>query len=169
MLILLSLANNIVVKTYSYGEYILKAGDVPKGLYIISKGQCIACAEKLSMRLQKPSKYARIQKHKPNFTLRGSAGKNSEASVLRDADLFNEYFNPDNSSLNQVCTNTRVFQNDRIYADDNGKNIRDHVVYRDLVILEHLTCNIDGVLQTGSKEYFWGKNSPPWTLRKEGS
>ena len=31
--------------TYTFGEYILKEGEIPKGLYLIKSGQCkAACA-----------------------------------------------------------------------------------------------------------------------------
>lgn len=40
MHVLLPLANNLEVKRYKIGEYILKEGRAPKGLFIITKGQC---------------------------------------------------------------------------------------------------------------------------------
>ena len=38
MTILLPLANSIVKKKFTFGQYILKEGEIPKGLYIIVKG-----------------------------------------------------------------------------------------------------------------------------------
>lgn len=66
MYILLPLASNIKVKKYKLGEYIIRAGDKPEGLIIINKGQCIVCAEKLSMRQVSDSNYQRLQKKWPN-------------------------------------------------------------------------------------------------------
>ena len=66
MYILLPLASNIQVKTYRIGEYIVKAGDLPEGMVIVTEGQCIVCAEKLAMRSNKPTEYGRIKKSNPN-------------------------------------------------------------------------------------------------------
>jgi len=38
MYILLPLASNIKVKRYNLGEYIVKAGDLPDGLLIVTEG-----------------------------------------------------------------------------------------------------------------------------------
>jgi hypothetical protein len=38
MFILLPLASNIQLRTYKMGEYIVKAGEKPKGLIIVVKG-----------------------------------------------------------------------------------------------------------------------------------
>lgn len=54
MHVLLPLANNLRVETYRLGEYILKEGEQPKGLYLIYKGQCKVGAEKLNMRSKTP-------------------------------------------------------------------------------------------------------------------
>ncbi len=48
------------------GEYLVKAGELPEGLFIITEGSCIVCAEKLGMRSNKSSEYARIQQKNPN-------------------------------------------------------------------------------------------------------
>jgi CRP-like cAMP-binding protein len=39
MHVLLPLANNLEVKRYKLGEYILREGQAPKGLFIVTKGQ----------------------------------------------------------------------------------------------------------------------------------
>jgi len=62
--ILLPLASNIKVKKYKYGEYIVRAGENPEGLMIISQGHAIVCAEKLAMRSNEQTVYSRI-KNKP--------------------------------------------------------------------------------------------------------
>lgn len=66
MYILLPLASNIQVKRYKIGEYIVKAGDLPDGLIIVTEGQCIVCAEKLGMRSNKESEYNKLHPKPPN-------------------------------------------------------------------------------------------------------
>lgn len=34
------IACNMLPRTYSFGEYILKEGEIPHGLYLIKSGQC---------------------------------------------------------------------------------------------------------------------------------
>ena len=42
--LIMTLANAVKVIDYKYGDLILQEGDVPKGLYIIAKGQCsVSC------------------------------------------------------------------------------------------------------------------------------
>ena len=43
-LILMTLANSLKIQTYSYGEFIVREGERPKGMYIITGGQAITCA-----------------------------------------------------------------------------------------------------------------------------
>jgi CRP-like cAMP-binding protein len=50
MHVLLPLANNLISETYRLGEYILREGQLPKGLYLINKGKCKVGSEKLNMR-----------------------------------------------------------------------------------------------------------------------
>ena len=44
------LISNIIVKTYSKGEYIQREGHVPEGLIIIRKGSALSVTDKLSFR-----------------------------------------------------------------------------------------------------------------------
>ena len=34
------IACNMIPKSFSFGEFILKEGEIPKGLYLIKSGQC---------------------------------------------------------------------------------------------------------------------------------
>jgi len=43
--VILPLANNVVRKKFKIGQYILKEGEVPQGLYIIKSGICNVGAE----------------------------------------------------------------------------------------------------------------------------
>jgi len=47
---LFPLINNMEKLSYTYGEYILREGDVPKGMYIIKSGQCLICIESIETR-----------------------------------------------------------------------------------------------------------------------
>jgi hypothetical protein len=44
------IAANIVPKTYSFGEFLVKRGEVPQGLFIIIKGQCKVVATRFGVR-----------------------------------------------------------------------------------------------------------------------
>jgi CRP-like cAMP-binding protein len=37
--------------TFNFGEYIIKEGDVPKGLYIIKSGQCKVASMRIAERM----------------------------------------------------------------------------------------------------------------------
>lgn len=51
MPILLPIANCVVQKKYGIGEYIIKEGEVPRGLYMIVRGQCIVGSQKINIRM----------------------------------------------------------------------------------------------------------------------
>jgi CRP-like cAMP-binding protein len=51
---LASLLSAVTMKTYKYGEVILKKGDVPEGLYVIYEGECIVVND---CQVAKQSKY----------------------------------------------------------------------------------------------------------------
>ena len=53
---LMPIANNLELKKYSLGEVILKAGEVPKGLYFIKKGCCRVGLSVDRLRNEKPIK-----------------------------------------------------------------------------------------------------------------
>ena len=57
---LLSLVNSIKIHTYNYGEYIVREGEKPKGLYIITGGQAIVASSKVSMRSTLPHQFSRF-------------------------------------------------------------------------------------------------------------
>ena len=57
MRVILPIANSAKWMRYSLGQYILKEGDVPQGLYIIVKGQCKVGCEKLNIRSNKKLEY----------------------------------------------------------------------------------------------------------------
>lgn len=47
---LMPIAANITPKTFSYGEFLIKKGEVPPGLFYIAEGQCKVVAKKIGQR-----------------------------------------------------------------------------------------------------------------------
>ena len=47
---LMRMAANLVTKTFKYGEYLVKQGQVPKGLFLILKGQCRVLSTRIAER-----------------------------------------------------------------------------------------------------------------------
>ena len=73
MRIILPIANSARWKRYALGQYILKQGEVPKGLYIIVKGQCKVGCEKLNIRSNELLEYDKyISPSKKPITLKGN-------------------------------------------------------------------------------------------------
>lgn len=72
MQIILPLANSISYKKYSLGEYILKEGEVPKGLYMVMNGQCKVGSQMLSIRSNKLLEYAKQKEKAKPLTLKGN-------------------------------------------------------------------------------------------------
>lgn len=68
--ILLPIANCVVQKKYGIGEYIIKEGDVPRGLYMIVRGQCIVGSQKINIRMNQT--YEECHQLKKGFTLKGN-------------------------------------------------------------------------------------------------
>ncbi len=70
--VILPLANTLVKKTYQLGQYILKEGEVPQGLYIVVKGQCKVGSEKLNIRTTKKLEFEKFQEQPKPFTMKGN-------------------------------------------------------------------------------------------------
>ena len=58
---LLSLANSVRISSFCYGEYIVREGDQPKGLHIITGGQAVVASRKVSMRSTLPHQFSRFK------------------------------------------------------------------------------------------------------------
>ena len=71
MHILLPIANCIEKKKFSLGEFILKEGEVPNGMYMIVKGQCIVGSKKLNIRSKQQIGYERYKEVKKPITIKG--------------------------------------------------------------------------------------------------
>ena len=72
MHVLLPLANAIVKRTYKFGEFILKEGDVPQGLYIVIKGQCRVGSERICLRSKKRFPWERYAAKPKPLTFKGN-------------------------------------------------------------------------------------------------
>lgn len=91
-------ACNLQSRTYSYGDYILKEGEIPKGLYIIKNGQCKVASARIADR-----------------AIKGNYDLNKKLVDRKRVDskqhpLFTD-FDPDNSLLN-----VKLYKVFKIYA-----------------------------------------------------
>eukprot|EP00347_Sterkiella_histriomuscorum_P024525 403330805 len=165
MHVLLPLANNLITEHYRLGEYILKEGQQPKGLYLLYNGQCKVGSEKLNMRSKNPFQFGnKLKKQVRNFKFKGNfhdlqheinfdgmnndnIGKDRvdtrESGILEPLHIAK----PAGEGSKRLRSEKRVFQNDRIYFDENGKRIKEHIVYKDYMVFFTLTM----------KDYFGGK------------
>ena len=109
------IAINMSVIKYKYGEYLIRAGEVPKGMLMLFKGQCNVGSQRIAYREKKAEHVA------------GGRGP-----IIDNNSLF-YHFDPENSLLNEVSNDERIFQNSRIYVTEDGKQIRDQVAFRDIV------------------------------------
>lgn len=125
------IAANVATKTYRYGEFLVKRGEVPKGLFLIIKGQCKVIAQRFGQRkIASNSALAASNAQK----LRGGGSKLG----IVDKTLHN--FNPVTSVLNQPSScNERTYQNARVRVDDNNREIKDRIQYVDLMTFSRLT------------------------------
>ena len=56
----------------------------------------------------------------------------------------------------KIRSDKRVFQNDRIYFDEGGQRIKDHIVYKDYVSFNLIKVFIlDGIFYFMHKRLFW--------------
>lgn len=59
---------------------------------------------------------------------------------------------------------SKCFQNDRIYVDENGEQIRDKIVYQDIVIYPHLPFIKLTFSQLMPRNYFGGRTLLPFEM-----
>mmetsp|Transcript_31482 Transcript_31482/g.48154 ORF Transcript_31482/g.48154 Transcript_31482/m.48154 type:complete len:216 (-) Transcript_31482:216-863(-) len=141
MHIILPLANSVTWKKYSLGQYILKEGEVPKGLYMVVKGQCKVGSEKLNIRSKKRLEYEKAQPpaRKP-ITLKG----NFVDECIREEQRNRVRIPTKKESLKEQMTleqykklmedNQRMLFFERLYIDEEGRKIDNHHVYKDMMI-----------------------------------
>jgi len=101
---LMRIAANLVPKTFRYGEYLVRAGEVPKGLYLVLQGQCRVLQTRVAHR---PIDDANDSNAKGK-----SMNKNQRQNFIREG-MINE-FNPMTSALNKLSSTRISYQNQRI-------------------------------------------------------
>jgi CRP-like cAMP-binding protein len=65
---LLQMIFNIESRTYYLGESLVRSGEVPEGMIIITSGQCRAILESVGLKLQDSGEFTRFQKQPKVFT-----------------------------------------------------------------------------------------------------
>jgi hypothetical protein len=149
MHVLLPLANNLEVRKYKLGEYILKEGQAPKGLFIVTKGQCRVGSEQINMRSKDIFPMGRLKSKLRNFKFKGNFHDMEQYINIFDDDAFGLHNEenridtkeseelPENHSvaleIGRIFNDKRIFQNDRIHYDEQGVKIQDHIVFKDFV------------------------------------
>ena len=117
--ILVPVAVNMTLERFKYGEFLAKANVRPSGMYLIKSGQCIVGLTQVSSRAKN---YREIP--------------GSREPIVDKNSLFNR-FDPENSLLNNIEIQDRVFQNGRIYVENNAQ-IRDKIMYHDFAKFSQL-------------------------------
>lgn len=72
MHVLLPLANNLEVRRFKLGEFILREGSAPKGLFIVTKGQLKVGSEQINMRSKDIFPMGRLKEKLRNFKFKGN-------------------------------------------------------------------------------------------------
>ena len=107
-------AVNMTVVKFRYGEFLTRQGQVPPGMYIVKSGQCVVG---LSRTAERPKNYQDIP--------------GSRKPIVDKHPLFNNY-DAENTLLDNVEMPDRVFQNQRIYVENN-RQVRDKIIYNDFL------------------------------------
>lgn len=84
--VLLPLANNLEVRKFKLGEYILREGQEPKGLFIVTRGQLRVGSEQINTRSKDLFPLGRLRRKLRNFKFRGNFHDMEDkiATVFRD-------------------------------------------------------------------------------------
>lgn len=150
---------NIQKRTYYLGEPLVKSGEVPDGMFIITSGQCKAVLQSIGVKQIESGEFSRFQKKPKNFAcgvvpdqpFSKIKSSSTEPSSLKEKDDKHEHlkqkeeslmtkFNADNSAFNYLKGDQkRTFQSSRIYLDDENKHLGQHIAYKDNVILSRFT------------------------------
>jgi len=92
---------------FAYGDFLIKEGEIPRGLFLIKSGICNANKSRICSR--------------PHFATQVPGAKKM---ILDPNPIFNKY-DPDNTILNGVHRSDKAFQNSRIYFDELGNQLSD--------------------------------------------
>lgn len=119
------IAVNIIPKTFSFGEFLIKQGEIPPGLMIITEGHCKVVNYHFAKREFKK------KKKKEKLLEKTPAQMEIEEPLLID-------FNPATSVLNQINFMEKGYQNHRVLLNKKGQEERDTMVYTDMMVFNHL-------------------------------
>ena len=75
---------NIEKRVYLLGEALVRAGDPPEGMYIITSGQCKAVLEGIGIKKVESGEFSRFQNQVKNFNC-GKPSLNQQRRVLPSA------------------------------------------------------------------------------------
>ncbi|CDW79852.1 tpr repeat-containing protein [Stylonychia lemnae] len=150
---LLQMVFSLEKRTYKYGEYLSRSGEIPEGMHIITKGQCLCVFESIGLKKgELGGEFSRFQKQPKNFQCgtilethnmkakdKNSNEENKMSQVIKPKSENLSIFNPQYSVFNQLIgDNNRNFQSSRIYLDDEGRHMPKHTAYQDNVIFSRL-------------------------------
>ena len=100
---------------FRFGDYIQREGEVPKGMYLIKSGQCTV---------------GKVVTASRKFNLQETQGWRR---MIKDPNpLFNN-FNYDNSLFNKQKLHSKAVQNCRIYINQKGEQVKNEVLYENIV------------------------------------
>jgi hypothetical protein len=132
--LLMPIAVNIIPKTYAYGDYIIKQGEVPPGLVIVAEGQCAVVATRPGER--------RLTENKDQGGATTVQVKNApEKDGIRKKQIIDPVlhnFDAETSVLNQVNFMEKGYQNCRVLVDEEGQEIKDRLEYDNFMVFNHL-------------------------------
>lgn len=111
------LLGNMRKLNYSYGEYILREGEIPQGMYVIKEGQCLVCVESIGARSVKKLPFA---KNDPRTLFESEDSSASGKKSKPDGDLRVK----------------RGFNNNVLYNDERQAPLANHVIYHNIVLLD---------------------------------
>jgi len=109
------LLGNMEKLNFNYGEYIIREGEIPKGMYVIKTGQCLVCIESVGVRSIKKLPFS---KNDPKRLF--------ENAVSKTGTTKNEDKKPKKASY-------RGFNNNILFNDEKNGPLNNQVVYHNLV------------------------------------
>ena len=106
------MSKKIKVMKFKFGEIIVTEGVIPKGLFILKKGQCKVITMNQGERRLFDNRNTQVTAH---ASLKQK--KSTKGAEKIDENIFND-FNPDNSILNQINFMEKKYQNAKILVDN---------------------------------------------------
>lgn len=124
---LLQMIFNVDRRVFRLGEALVRAGETPDGMFIVTAGQCKAVLEQVALKKLETGEYSRFEKQPKGFVCgvpRGSQPASPKGNALRHKEESLARFNPENSFVNTLKGDPRkTYQSARVYIDDNGRHM----------------------------------------------